>query len=131
MTNKEILIQLFKEAKSKRIVLNQSEFAKRIGFSRIHLFKNMKEIPDDVIEKARELLKPKAVVVEGDFNQMVGQRIATTAAIEAIMRTLRADHLELKSLVTKRPYAEVELEFDRIAEAELKHILRKMRNEQE
>lgn len=131
MTNKEILIQLYEEAKSKRIVLNQSEFADKMGFSRIHLFKNMKEIPDNVINRARELLIPKGVVVEGEFkSQMIGQRIGTTAAIEAMLRTIRAKHIELEVLVTKRPYAEVALEFDRVAEAELKHILERMKSEQ-
>lgn len=136
MTNKETLIQLYQEAKSQRLVLNQDEFAKKVGSSRVHLFKNMKTIPDEIIEKARELLKTKnvsgktrSIVVEGNFNQLLGQRVATTAAIEAMLRTLRAKQIELEVLVTKRPYAEVALEFDRVAEDELRHILAGMNNE--
>lgn len=118
-------------------VKNDAEIIKALNWDK-SMFSNVKNgrknVPNHIFRKFSEVFHPievdTAVVVEGDFHQMVGQRMGTTAAIEAMLRTLRADHLELKAKITKRPYAEVELEFDRIAEDELRHILERMKNEQ-
>lgn len=100
------------------------------------MFSNVKNgrrnVPNYIFKKFSDVFHPieqKAIVVEGEFNSIMGKRVATTAVIEAMVRVLRAELIELKSKVTKQPYAEIALEFDRIAEDELKHILETMKNE--
>lgn len=59
--NSDLLISIYKKAKAKRIVLNQTEFAQALGYSRVHLFdkliKNKHGISEALIEKAGEFLK--------------------------------------------------------------------------
>lgn len=117
-------------------VKNYAEIIERLGWDK-SMFSSVKSgrknVPNHIFKKFTDVFHPietrESIVIEGKFNQILGQRVATTAAIEALLRTLRAKHIELEVLVTKRPYAEVALEFDRVAEDELKHILETMKNE--
>lgn len=118
-------------------VKNYAEIIERLGWEKT-IFSNVKNgrrnVPNYIFKKFTEVFHPidiekRGIVVEGEFNQLLGQRVATTAVIEAMVRVLRAELIELKVSVTKRPYAEVALEFDRIAEDELRHILETMKNE--
>lgn len=125
------LINIYEEAKRNRIVLNQEEFAKAVGKSRAHLFKKMMAIPDTIIEKAQLLLDTgnvsnetkKDFVVNHDLEKFLGERIQIGAAREAAERVLIIWIKEIKAEVFKRPFAEVSLEFDRLAANELKQIL--------
>lgn len=115
-------------------VKNYAEIIERLGWEK-SMFSSVKNgrknVPNYIFKKFSDVFHPisEPIVIEGNFNQILGQRVATTAAIESMLRTLRAEFIELKVFVTKRPYAEVALEFDRIAEGELKHILETMKNE--
>lgn len=137
--NKELLLTLYEEAKRKRIVLNQSEFAKAVGKSRVHLFNKMTEIPDEIIEKAQKLLETKDVkketepakfLVNHDLNKFLGERIELGAAREAAIRVLVIWMKEVYAEVFKRPFVEVSLEFDRLAANELMQILDQLRQQQ-
>lgn len=119
-------------------VKNDAEIISALGWEKT-MFSNVKNgrknVPNNIFKKFTEVYHPievtEAIVREGDFQQILGNRVATTAAMEAMVRVLRAEIIELKVAVTKRPYADVALEFDRTAEDELKHILERFRNEQE
>jgi hypothetical protein len=119
-------------------VKNDAEIISALDWEKT-IFSNVKNgrknVPNYIFKKFTEVYHPielkESIVVEGDFQQVLGKRVATTAAIEAMVRVLRAELIELKSTVTKRPYADVALEFDRTAEDELKHILERFRNEQD
>jgi len=116
-------------------VKNDAEIIDRLEWDK-SMFSNVKNgrrnVPNYIFKKFTEVYHPieikESIVIEGEFNKILGQRAGTAAAAEALLRTLRAKHIELESLVTKRPYAEVALEFDRVAEDELRHILETLNN---
>src|SRR5690348_13692017 len=95
--SKEKLIEIYEEAKRKRIVLNQAEFAKAVGFSRIHLFNKMKDIPQNVIDKAAKLLrtnnvsndKTNVVTRQADVGEEVNRLIELSIRHEATLDVLR------------------------------------------
>jgi hypothetical protein len=93
--SKRELINIYEEAKSKRIVLNQSEFAKAVGFSRIHLFNKMEEIPPKIIDKAKKLLETKGVpnntILKGeaDVGDELNRLIELSIRHEATLDVLR------------------------------------------
>jgi hypothetical protein len=93
--SKRELINIYEEAKSKRIVLNQSEFAKAVGFSRIHLFNKMEEIPPKIIDKAKKLLETKGVPSntilkgEADVGDELNRLIELSIRHEATLDVLR------------------------------------------
>lgn len=92
--SKEKLIKLFKEAKQRRIVLNQTEFANLVGYSRIHLFKKMNEIPKSILDKAEKLLETNDVPnettvkrkasVDDELNRLIELSIKHEAEIEVL-----------------------------------------------
>jgi hypothetical protein len=118
-------------------VKNDAEIISALDWEKT-MFSNVKNgrknVPNYIFKKFTEVYHPielkESIVVEGDFQQVLGNRVATTAAIEAMVRVMRAEIIELKVAITNRPYADVALEFDRTAEDELKHILERLRNEQ-
>lgn len=83
--NKSLLLKIYEEAKQKRLVLNQDEFARLLGKSRVHLFKNMKTIPDSLIEKAQEL---------------VSKQTKREGTIEELLRDLDERIIRLESLIS-------------------------------
>ena len=91
-TSKEKLIKIYKEAKRLRIVLNQAEFAKAIGYSRVHLFKKMNEIPEEILEKAQQLLETKNVSqtiekqadVGDELNRLIELSIKHEASLDVL-----------------------------------------------
>ena len=91
MDNKEIMLQLYEEAKQKRIVLNQEEFAKMLGKSRAHLFKKMEEIPDSITERARQLLETKNVGPD---------RVKITGSIQDLFPDHEERLIRLESMVS-------------------------------
>jgi hypothetical protein len=117
-------------------VKNYTEIIKALDWNKSmisNVKKGRKNVPNHIFKKFTDVYHPiqlsETIIREGDFQQILGNRVATTAAIEAMVRVLRAEIIELKVIITKRPYADVALEFDRIAEDELKHILDRLRNE--
>jgi hypothetical protein len=93
-----------------------------------------KNVPGYIFKKFTEVYHSidvkEAIVIDREFPQIMGQREATVVALEAMIRVLRAEVIELKVAITKRPYADVVLEFDRTAEDELRHILERVKNGQ-
>lgn len=75
MDNKDLLISLYEQAKAKRVVLNQDEFAKAMGVSRAHLFKKMEVIPQRVIDKAKVLLETGFVSNETETAHFKGEPV--------------------------------------------------------
>lgn len=118
-------------------VKNYAEIIKALDWEK-SIFSNVKNgrknVPAYIFKKFSEVYHPievkESIVVEGDFTQVMGQRGASAAALEAMVRVLRAEVIEMKVAITKRPYADVALEFDRIAEDELGHILERLQNGQ-
>ncbi len=56
----ELLNDIYKKLKEKRVVLNKTEFAAKLGYSRPHLHRLMKEdddIPDELMKGANKLLE--------------------------------------------------------------------------
>lgn len=95
-TSKEKLIKIYQEAKKRRIVLKQAEFAKAVGLSRVHLFNKMEEIPKSVLDKAEKLLEtnnvsnntnnvinPKAPL-DPELNRLIELSIKHGAALEVL-----------------------------------------------
>ncbi len=129
------LSKLYDRAEAEMLVRNQDEFAKALKISRATLHRYNKfpdKVPVEVLNRAKEFVETKnvsgAIVINGSFADMVGQRLATTAVGEAMIRVLRARLIRLEATVSGRDFAEIALEFDRTAEAELMHILQKMKN---
>lgn len=91
--SKEKLIKIYEEAKKKRIVLNQTEFAKAVGYSRIHLFKKMEEVSKNILDKAQKLLETNDVssVIKGqaDVGQELNRLIELSIKHEAEIEVLR------------------------------------------
>lgn len=99
MNNKEILLSLYDEAKKKRIVLNQDEFARLLDFSRAHLFKKMKIIPNEVIDKARSIINTDIVSNEHPNNLILHEPIGqyqTKTHVENELLRERIKDLEQK-----------------------------------
>jgi hypothetical protein len=140
-TSKEKLISIYEEAKRKRIVLNQEEFAKAVGYSRVHLFKKMNEVPQEVIEKAESLLKTNNVsdetiyVKDKDLHEFAGSRVELIAAMRAAIKILTLRNIEnevkLSELESKLSggkntilsFAEVSLKLERMMQDESERIL--------
>lgn len=58
-TKSDILVGLYKEAKSKRIVLTKEEFAKALDYSRSQMHRLMTgldDISEETIQRARSIL---------------------------------------------------------------------------
>lgn len=142
--SKEILLNLYEEAKEKRVVLTQEEFAKAVGKSRAHLFKKMNEIPDSIIEKARKLIETKnvsqetnndTIKVRQEEKDFIGDRVELTAALRAAIKILTLRNIEaevklseLEAKVTdgKTPilsFADVSLKIERMMQDETERIL--------
>lgn len=72
VTNSQVLLSLFEEAKSRRIVLNREEFATALGYSRPHMYRlmaNKAEVPDELLEKAKDLLNDSSSVSRQTLNE--------------------------------------------------------------
>ncbi len=71
--NSDILNKIYEEAKAKRIVLNQTEFARALGKSRVTVFdrmmKSLEGIPQEVIDKALKLVDDTPNVSRGALNK--------------------------------------------------------------
>jgi hypothetical protein len=69
----------------------------------------------------------KDFIVKADLEKFIGERVEKAAAREAALKVIIAKIKKLESIVLKQPYDQVSLEFDRLAEAELKPILDELR----
>jgi len=134
--SKEKLINIFKEAKRQRIVLNQDEFANAMGKSRAHLFKKMEEIPEDILTKAQKLLETKIVssntddVIKGqafigdELNRLIELSIKNEATLDVLQLLIESILAEQKgksiALVSEEVQQAIKMRVDRRFDERLK-----------
>jgi len=133
--NKEILLELFEEAKKQRIVLNQAEFAKAVGKSRSHLFKNMKEIPNDIIQKARDLLKTKNVSSEtinknAYAGEEIGKLIIQDLKFQAMYNIMMPAFVDISAKVQGKEFSQVYKGLVRAIDEEFENLKRELKEQE-
>jgi len=146
--NSEELLKIYEEAKRRRIVLNQIEFAILLGFkSRMHLFgriiKSDEGVSDELLIKAKKVVQAvpenvskNTINVTRDLPELVGERIELTAAMRAAIKilTLKSVEQEVKisemerllkpgENIPKQSFSDVSLELERRMQDETEHIL--------
>jgi hypothetical protein len=120
--SKERLINIYEDCKKQRIVLNQAEFAKAVGFSRAHLFKKMEDIPEKIIDRAMKLLATVNVANEtkdvisksGDAGEEISRLIELSIKHQAALDVLQ---LVIEDIVASVKDKSIALVSDEIHEA--------------
>lgn len=103
---------MYKEAKSKRVVLNKEEFASALEYSRGHLHRLMTgidDVPDELITKARGIANNTINVTLAKTDQK--DRINV---IEAKLDVLLKEFVTLKSSVLKESPTKIALELENL-----------------
>lgn len=140
--NSEELLRIYEEAKKKRIVLTQKEFAMLLGFkSRMHLFgriiKSDEGVSDELLFKARKAVNDalndvskKTINVTMDLPGLVGERIELMAAVRAAVKILTLKHIELEVKISelkndspKQSFSDLSLEIERMMKDETERLL--------
>ncbi len=123
-TNKEKLLNIYEEAKAKRVVLNQDEFVIKLDYTRAHLFKNMRHIPDDLIQKAEKLLLDEnfPFLVPKKGIEFVSESLSDRPALIAAIKVLTQLTVECMVRTSKKSYAEVSLEVEEMIKLQRRRI---------
>lgn len=122
----EKLASFYKAAKKRRVVLNMTEFAKKLGYSREHIYHLMSSdatVRPQTLAAAEALAGTPVIKLSMMEDEMFTERSERAIAREAIIRVMAQKMKELEHAVTKRPLTEVSLDFDRAVEREVKRSL--------
>ena len=129
-------MRLYEEAKRRRIVLTQQEFAEALGYkSRMHLFgrllKGHGEIPDRTVKMATDLLKKdtknvKQVQImhrEESLSEKIGELTEAITYLKASDRIQGMWVAELSALVKNTSFATEALQLEESVRREVDRLL--------
>jgi transcriptional regulator with XRE-family HTH domain len=116
----EKLLEIYNEAKRRRLVLSKGEFAKKLGYSRAHIHQLMSSddnVSPDILSKAVAVLSETPVIrMSIKEEELLNERTERTIAREAMIKLIFQELKELKAHVMKRPLREISMDLDRAAE---------------